>query len=321
MKSPLVSIVIPSYNHEKYIAESIRAAIAQTYHNIELLVIDDGSTDLTWQKLCKLKEECERRFVRTVFMRQSNKGTSLTLRTLCSMAQGEFISPCASDDRYKSSTALERMASFLAEHPDYGVVVGDDEFIDEDGRICYWNADHSLCYDESRSVYRTFADFLKTRGPFDDTSFGTYASLYLRNYIPNGYMFRKSVFDHLEPLTDKAPLEDWFLMLQFSKYTKFKSFNEVMYSYRWHNSNTVKDTARMRDMEEKTRGYEEEVLSKVLASPPLPLRSDVVDVAARGVLYKKHGISGRCEIYTYRKGLHKIKELMLFSRKVMTWQK
>ena len=49
MKSPLVSIVIPSYNHEKYIAESIRAAIAQTYHNIELLVIDDGSTDLTWQ--------------------------------------------------------------------------------------------------------------------------------------------------------------------------------------------------------------------------------------------------------------------------------
>lgn len=321
MKSPLVSFVTPAYNHEKYIVESIRAAIAQTYHNIELLVIDDGSTDSTWQRLCELKEECERRFARTVFMRQSNKGTSLTLRTLCSMAQGEFISPCASDDRYKSPAALERMVSFLAEHPDYGFVVGDDEFIDEEGRTCYWNADHSLCYDESNAVYRTFADFLKTRGPFDDTSFGTYATLYLRNYIPNGFMFRKSVFDHLEPLTDKAPLEDWFLMLQFSKYTKFKYLDEVMYSYRQHDSNTVKDTARMRDMEEKTRGYEEVVLRKVLVTPPLPLRPDVADVAAHGVRYKKSGISGICEVLTSRKGLHKIKELLLFSRKFVTWQK
>lgn len=321
MESPLVTFAIPAYNHEKYVAESIRAAIAQTYHNIELLVIDDGSSDSTWQRLSELKKECEQRFVRTVFMRQSNKGASLTLRALCSMAQGEFISPCASDDKYKSPTALERMASFLAEHPDYGLVVGDDEFIDAEGRICYWNADQSLCYDESRAAYRTFADFLKTRGPFDATFFGTYSSLYLRNYIPNGFMFRKSVFDLMEPMTDEAPLEDWFMMLQFSKYTKFKYFDEVMYSYRQHDSNTVKDTVYMHKMEEKTRSYEEEVLNKVTAISPLLLRPDVANVAAHGVLYKKRGIPGICEIHTYRKGLHKIKTLLIFSQKFMTWKK
>ena len=48
---PLVSIVIPAYNHEKYIKETIKSLINQTYENLELIVIDDGSTDSTFEKL------------------------------------------------------------------------------------------------------------------------------------------------------------------------------------------------------------------------------------------------------------------------------
>ena len=47
----LVSVIIPSYNHEKYIQEAIKSVINQTYKNIELLVMDDGSKDSTWQKI------------------------------------------------------------------------------------------------------------------------------------------------------------------------------------------------------------------------------------------------------------------------------
>ncbi len=74
----LVSVTISAYNHERYIEECIRSIIAQTYENIELLVIDDGSTDRTFEILQSLKPECEKRFVRVVFETQKNQGTKIT---------------------------------------------------------------------------------------------------------------------------------------------------------------------------------------------------------------------------------------------------
>lgn len=50
MSNDLISVMIPAYNHEKYVEECIRSIMAQTYQNIELLVIDDGSTDGTFAK-------------------------------------------------------------------------------------------------------------------------------------------------------------------------------------------------------------------------------------------------------------------------------
>ena len=64
--SDLISVIIPAYNHERYVEECIRSIMAQTYRNIELIVIDDGSTDGTFAKLQELKPECEKRFVRVV---------------------------------------------------------------------------------------------------------------------------------------------------------------------------------------------------------------------------------------------------------------
>ena len=51
---PLVSVIIPAYNHENYIQEAIKSIIAQTYKNIELIILDDGSKDSTWQKIQEL---------------------------------------------------------------------------------------------------------------------------------------------------------------------------------------------------------------------------------------------------------------------------
>ena len=62
MSKTLVSVIIPAYNHEKYVQETIKSIINQTYQNIELIVIDDGSKDSTWQKILEMKDKCGRRF-------------------------------------------------------------------------------------------------------------------------------------------------------------------------------------------------------------------------------------------------------------------
>ena len=110
----LISVMIPAYNHERYIEECVRSIIAQTYQNIELLVIDDGSKDKTFETLQSLKSECEKRFVRVVMETQENQGTRLTLNKLVDIANGKFICAPASDDRLKS-VSIEKLHKFLIE--------------------------------------------------------------------------------------------------------------------------------------------------------------------------------------------------------------
>ena len=77
-ESPLVSVIMPAFNHENYVQEAIKSIISQTYPNIELLIVNDGFTDATWNKIQEMRAECEIRFSRVVFETQENKGTCLT---------------------------------------------------------------------------------------------------------------------------------------------------------------------------------------------------------------------------------------------------
>ena len=92
-KLPLVSVVISAYNHENYIQETINSIIAQTYEKIELIIIDDGSIDLTFEKILEMENVCKERFINIIFKKQKNQGigttavsyTHLTLPTICSV--------------------------------------------------------------------------------------------------------------------------------------------------------------------------------------------------------------------------------------------
>ena len=97
---PLVSVVIPCYNHENFVQDSIQSVIDQTYQNIELIIIDDGSKDGSVEKIQEMIPACQERFVRFEFRYRPNKGLSGTLNEALEWCEGIYFSALSSDDYY-----------------------------------------------------------------------------------------------------------------------------------------------------------------------------------------------------------------------------
>jgi alpha-1,3-rhamnosyltransferase len=257
MKQSLVSVIIPAYNHENYVQECIHSIMNQTYQNIELIVIDDGSKDNTWNKLQEIKHKCEKRFYRVYFETKENEGTCTTLNKLIAQATGEFVYLIASDDVAKPQ-AIEKEINFLQANPDYVLAVGDNEFINSASERIGWDKYHNAaCL--SKAAYKTFGKVLQACHKdvdFNSARFGLYETLVTSNYIPNGYLIRKEALDKIGAFTPSAPLEDWWMHLQLSKIGKYKYIDEILFSYRQHDTNTAKKQEYMENISYKTQRYE-----------------------------------------------------------------
>lgn len=265
-KYPLISVCIPAYNHEKYITECIESVMAQTYPNIELIILDDGSKDSTWKLLCGLKEKCEKRFTRVVFKTQENSGICVTTNLLWrTYAQGEYIFDMASDDKILPNT-ISLLYEHINTHPDIGLVLGKNLIMDSESKQCYWDTNRNIVYDEKKAIYTSFTDFIEktTKITTNSKQYGQYASLCRINHIANGWLIRrKMLLNNIPPFTPEAPLEDWWLMLQISKVAKIQAIDNPTYFYRWHQSNTIKHEQKMIELAYKTRDYEKKQIENM----------------------------------------------------------
>ena len=93
IKDPFISVIIASYNHAPYIEDSIHSVLQQTYPNIELLVVDDGSKDDSVEKIKKMQAQYG-----FDFRSQANQGLAKTLNDCIARSQGRLIAPFGSDD-------------------------------------------------------------------------------------------------------------------------------------------------------------------------------------------------------------------------------
>lgn len=286
--SDLISVIIPAYNHEKYVQETIKSIIAQTYRDIELIVIDDGSSDKTWDRMTALKAECEKRFVSVFFGTQANQGTATTLNNLLSHAKGSYVYLIASDD-VAMPDSIEFLHAFLSANGDYGLAVGDNEIINSDSERVYLDIRRNCVKERSADTFDTFGEYLqKVRKEADlyGAQFGTYSSLLWGNYVTNGYLVRKGILDKIGGFTCKAPLEDYYLMLQISKCARMKFFKKVLFKYRQHALNTGRLHRRMAEMITTTVRYEEEIITGLDLKEVLPEARRVLEHGSRKLICK-----------------------------------
>jgi len=254
----LVSVVMPAYNHEKFVGQAIESVINQTYGPIELLIIDDGSSDRTWDIIRGLQPACEKRFRRVIFKRQENRGTCLTLNRLLDDISGRYVTSISSDD-LMAPALVEESLFFLEENSDYGVVYFDAGLIDEQSQNICWNQKRDTVEDPEGAEYSTIAGYLRKRRPdvdFLSPDFGSYESLLKGNYIPTAPFHRRELLEKTGFYKEAAPLEDWYMAIQMAKYARSKFIDKPLRSYRWHPSNTARITERMRAMTQATLRYE-----------------------------------------------------------------
>ena len=256
----LVSVLISAYNHEKYIEECIDSIINQSYENIELIILNDGSTDRTSEKIKLKVEDCKRRFKRFLFIDKKNEGVAKTLNNGLFKSKGKFLTGCASDDSF-TKNAIEIMCDFLENNPEYVLAVGDNYFIDEKSKRCYWNSMQEKTYNmkNAKLSFGSYLQEIRSDIDFYSNQFGTYESLLKGNYIPNGYLIRNDILiNKVGGFSEKKVLEDFLMHLQLSKFGKYKYINKHLYNYRWHKSNTVKQKVKMFGMTNATLKLEKE---------------------------------------------------------------
>ena len=315
---PLVSVLIPAYNHENYIQETIESIINQTYPNIELIILDDGSKDKTWEKITELKPKCENRFVKIHFETKQNEGTCITLNKLLKLSSGEFVYIIASDDLAKPQ-AIEKEVKFLQDNPDYALAVGDNEYVDSMSKQIF-RTQKAFTSNIKNAKYKTVKEFLSSKIKIDFLSddFGSYKTLYKENYIPNGYLIRKNIFETIGNFTKNAPLEDFWLMLQISKYKKMKYIDEILFSYRIHDTNTIGNSTRMRELTTQTRNYEQKLLEKYLTNHK---NNELLKIYNEGICYYQTGIPNILMLYKYQKINTRTLKVEIFNKTIYSKNK
>lgn len=223
--SPLVSVIISSYNHAPYIEASIESVLAQTYPNIELLVVDDGSRDDSVSRIRRLQEKHG-----FDFREQSNKGLSRTLNECIARSRGSLIAPFGSDDIMLPERIALQVA-YMNGKPEVGICGGQIEVIDSQGKpIARRNRGRQGGQAVKRFDFETLFRGAKG-GP----------------QVPT-LLFRREALEKVGGFDPEIRLEDVLIELKITHAGYYIDIlGEVLAQYRVHESNTYKNHRFMVD--------------------------------------------------------------------------
>ena len=200
-----VSIVIPCYNHARFLADAIESALHQTLQPVEVIVVDDGSTDAS--------SGIVERYPGVTLLRQPNKGLSAARNAGLSVANGNVIIFLDADDRLWPQAAQVAAEVFEA-HPAAAMIFGRCQVVDEVGRPHITNS--------TIAGQHSYEDLLR------DNSIWT----------PAVAAFRRSVLDIVGGFDENnSPVADYDLYLRISRDFQVVSHEATVADYRQHSHN------------------------------------------------------------------------------------
>jgi alpha-1,3-rhamnosyltransferase len=233
MTNPLVSVIIPSYNHERYVEECLYSILLQDYSNFEVIIIDDGSKDNT---ALVIEGIAEKHGNVTFLKNELNLGLTATLnKALKHNVRGKYIIQIASDDKFFEGR-IRKQVEFMERHPEFGMAYAKAYYMDE----------NSTPLEEVK--------ILKKSGwLFDD--------LFLAKFNMPAYtcIYKAEVFEEVGYYDEGAFIEDSEIWYKISKKYQIGFIDTYVAYYRRHNSNMSKRHLELyRDTFRRLEKYKDE---------------------------------------------------------------
>jgi glycosyltransferase involved in cell wall biosynthesis len=209
----LVSIIIPCYNGEAYLQEAIESALAQTYRPVEVIVVDDGSTDRSSEIAQKLPVR---------YIRQPNRGLTKSRNLGVRKSRGSYVVFLDADDRLKPD-AVKTGLRVLAGHPECAMAVGDHIFVSREGRQIAGSRKECLPASHYEALLKSnFIEMIST------------------------VLFRRSVLEDVGGFDTKLRVaEDYELYLRIARDYPICCHSTVVAEYRMHQANVSHNSALM----------------------------------------------------------------------------
>lgn len=221
---PLVTVIIPCYNHANYVARAVASVLQQDYQSIQLVVIDDGSSDGSAEVLEALALETPFELVR-----QENQGICKTLnRGVREFARGAWIALLASDDFWRHDKIRLQIEALDA---------------DRQVRFCFSQA-REFCNETDADKGKVFPARVHQGRVLN--------RVFVRQHVPAGtMMFARSLFDELGGFDERLREEDWDFVIRSAAATRFAAVAEPLLYYRAHAGNTMRTAGRPRIFQQK----------------------------------------------------------------------
>lgn len=206
MNVPLVSVILPVYNSEKFIREAVQSILDQTYANFELLIFNDASTDGTWDLLKSFEDPRIK-----LFNSDTNVGYLMHLNEGIRIAKGKYLARMDADD-ISLNERFKEQVDFLENNEDVGVC---------------------------GTAIEIFGDRNKTYVPSEKHDDILFDLLLFSPIVHPSVMIRRSILDENEILYDQDfyTAEDYHLWVRLSNITKFHNLSKVLLKYRWYGGN------------------------------------------------------------------------------------
>ena len=248
MQNGLVSILTPCYNTGKHIHRLLDSVLSQTYSLIEMIVIDDGSTDNSYDIVCEYISRFSERGFSLSCVKQSNSGQSVAINKGLKLIRGEYLVWPDSDDYYASQYAIEKMVNKLKNSSsEFAMVRTQERLVDEDDlkrelRI------NGLSANEEESSNLFYDCLFNTSGFY---------------YVPGAYMIKMKALvktNGLSIYTEKNAGQNWQLLLPILYSYRCLTIKETLYTvlvreashsrgqYSGYNKNVVRLNSYMRTL-------------------------------------------------------------------------
>jgi len=223
MHEPLISIITPIYNGKQYISEAIESARAQTYKNFEILLINDGSTDNSYEVIKPYLSD-----TRIIYIEQQNSGVASARNAAISVAKGQYIGFLDQDDLWHKNKLKEQVAI--------------------------------LENDKNIALVHSKQDFIDSRGNkinFSWITGGTgycFTDMFIKNRIAVlTVLIRKTILDEVGLFNEQlSGADDYEMWLRVTLKHPIKYIDTPLAIYRFHDSNISKNSFKMTILELNT---------------------------------------------------------------------